>query len=232
MYTEVANQSWMYAVAGLILLCVLAQTLVFMRKAWVRTRELGVPAAQCRKGIAVGFGVSFMPTVSVLVVLLTLIPLLGGPLAWYRLSVIGSATFETTCSKWAVTAMGEELVLNGYSVNAWVAAAWVTTIAGISNIIWMAFACKPCDLAFNKMTGKVDLKWVGILGTSAIMGIMGYLSISETRKPNNRTIFLISFAASFIISMLIKYVPALKKLKDWNLSISLVVGMIAACIIF
>ena len=31
MYTEVANQSWMYAVAGLILLCVLAQTLVFMR---------------------------------------------------------------------------------------------------------------------------------------------------------------------------------------------------------
>ena len=128
--------------------------------------------------------------------------------------------------------MGEELVINGYSINAWIAAAWVTTIAGISNIIWMAFACKPCDLAFNKMTGKVDLKWVGILGTSAIMGIMGYLSISETRKPNNRTIFLISFAASFIISMLIKYVPALKKLKDWNLSISLVVGMIAACIIF
>lgn len=232
MYTEVANQGWLYAVVAAILLAVLVQTLVFMKKAWKRALELGVKPELAKKSISVGFGVSVMPTVAVLVVLFTLIPLLGGPLAWFRLSVIGSATFETMASQWAVTGVGEEFVIGGFSVNAWIAAAWVCTIAGITNILWMAFACKPCDLAFNKMTGKVDMKWIGILGTCAIMGIMGYLSVSETKNAQKRVIFLVSFVCSFLISLLIKRIPALKKLKDWNLSISLIVGMLVACLIY
>lgn len=232
MYTEVANQGWLYVVVAVILAVVLAQTLAFMKKAWGRSLELGVTRAQAKKGITIGFGVSIMPTVAVLVVLFTLIPLLGGPLAWFRLSVIGSATFETMASQWAVTGMGEEFIVGGFSISAWVAAAWVCTIAGITNIIWMAIACKPCDVAFNKMTGKVDMKWIGILGTCAIMGIMGYLSVTETKNGNKRLIFLISFVCSFLISLLIKKVPKLKKLKDWNLSISLIVGMLAACLIY
>lgn len=232
MYTEVANQGWLYVVVALILLVVLGQTLLFMRKAWKRAIELGVKPELARKSIMVGFGVSIMPTVAVLVVLFTLIPLLGGPLAWYRLSVIGSATFETMASQWAVTGVGEEFVIGGFSINAWVAAAWVCTIAGISNIIWMAFACKPCDLAFNKMTGKVDMKWINILGICAIMGIMGYLAVTETTNPQKRSIFLVSFVCSFLITQLIKHVPPLKKLKDWNLSISLIVGMFAACLMY
>lgn len=232
MYTEVANQGWLYVVVAAILIAVLIQTLIFMKKAWDRALELGVKPELAKKSITVGFGVSIMPTVAVLVVLFTLIPLLGGPLAWFRLSVIGSATFETMASQWAVTGVGEEFVIGGFSINAWIAIAWVCTIAGITNILWMAFACKPCDLAFNKMTGKFDMKWVGILGTCAIMGIMGYLSVSETKDAKKRVIFLVSFVCSFLISMLIRKVPALKKLKDWNLSISLIVGMLVACVIY
>ncbi len=231
-YTEIANQPWLYGVVAVILLAVIVQTLIFMRKAWKRALELGVTPALARRSIYVGFGVSIMPTVSVLIVLLTLIPLLGGPLAWFRLSVIGSATFEATCSKWALDAVGEAFEVGKYSAKAWIAVAWVCTIAGITNIIWMSLACKPCDLAFNKMSGKVDLKWINILGVSAIMGIMGYLAIRETRGAANRNIFLVSFITSYLISLIIKYVPALKKLKDWNLSISLVVGMAAACIVY
>lgn len=232
MYTEVANVWWLYVVVAIILMSVLTQTVIFMKKSYARALELGVSAAKAKKGISIGFGVSIMPTISVLIVLFTLVPLLGAPLAWFRLSVVGSATFETMASQWAVQGVGEEFAVGAFSIDAWIAAAWVCTIAGVTNLIWMIIVCRPCDKAFNAMSSKVDMKWVNILGTCAIMGIMGYLSVSETKKANNRLIFLISFAASFILTMLIKKVPALKKLKDWNLSISLIIGMIAACIIF
>ena len=232
MYTEVANQGWLYVVVAVILISVLIQTLIFMKKAYARSKELGVDPKMARKGITIGFGVSIMPTVAVLIVLLTLIPLLGGALAWFRLSVIGSATFETMASQWAIQGMGEELVVGGYSIPAWIAAVWVCTIAGVTNIIWAILAFKPCDLAFNKMTDKVNMKWVSILGVCSIMGIMGYLSVSETQTASKRNIFLVSFVCSALISLLIKKMPKLAKLKDWNLSISMVVGMVVACLVY
>lgn len=232
MYTEVANQGWLYVAVAIVLIAVAAQTIIFMVKAYKRARELGVEPSLCKKGITIGFGVSVMPTVAVLIVLLTLIPLLGAPFAWFRLSVIGSATFETMASQWAVQGMGEEFVVAGFSIKAWVAAAWVCTIAGVTNIIWSIVAFKPCDMAFNKMSNKVNLKWVSMLGVCSIMGIMGYLSVSETRIVEKRYIFLISFVTSFLIATLIKKCPKLKKLKDWNLSISMVIGMIVACLVY
>ena len=56
-------------------------------------------------------------------VLLSLMPLLGTPLPWLRLSIIGSAYYETYAASTALECVGETLQVNGYSVVGWVAAA-------------------------------------------------------------------------------------------------------------
>ena len=108
-YTEICNAVWMYLWVGALLLAVILQCLVFMKKAWKHALELGLRPEQIKKGLTTGITISIMPTLPVLLVLLSLMPLLGVPLPWLRLSIIGSAYYETYA---ATTAIGVVLGRN------------------------------------------------------------------------------------------------------------------------
>ena len=74
-YTEICNTIWMFLWVGLLLLAVVLQCLVFMKKAWNHGKEIGLKPAQMKKGLTTGISVSIMPTLPVLMVLLSLMPL-------------------------------------------------------------------------------------------------------------------------------------------------------------
>ena len=94
-YSEICNAPWMFIWVSVLLAAVIIQCLIFMRKAWIRARGLGLSNQQIKKGLTTGITISIVPTLPVLVVFLSLMPLLGTPLPWMRLSVIGSAYYET-----------------------------------------------------------------------------------------------------------------------------------------
>ncbi len=79
-YTEICNAVWMFLWVGLLLLAVIFQCLVFMKRAWKHALELGLQPAQIKKGLTTGITISIMPTLPVLLVLLSLMLLLGTPL--------------------------------------------------------------------------------------------------------------------------------------------------------
>ena len=92
-YTEICNSVWMFLWVGVLLLAVILQCLIFMKRAWKHALDLGLSSAQIKKGLTTGISISIMPTLPVLLVLLSLMPLLGIPLPWLRLSIIGSAYY-------------------------------------------------------------------------------------------------------------------------------------------
>lgn len=107
-YTEICNAVWMYLWVGALLLAVILQCLVFMKKAWKHALELGLRPEQIKKGLTTGITISIMPTFAGIVVLLSLMPLLGVPLPWLRLSIIGSAIItETYAATTALECVGE-----------------------------------------------------------------------------------------------------------------------------
>lgn len=50
-YTEICNAVWMYLWVGALLLAVILQCLVFMKKAWKHALELGLRPEQIKKGL-------------------------------------------------------------------------------------------------------------------------------------------------------------------------------------
>ena len=117
LYTKICNAIWMYLWVGALLLAVIVQCLIFMKKAWKHALELGLQPTQIKKGLTTGITISIMPTLPVLLVLLSLMPLLGVPLPWLRLSIIGSAYYETYAATTALECVGETLKLNDYSAK-------------------------------------------------------------------------------------------------------------------
>ena len=120
---EMINAGWMFALAAVIILSILVQNFIMMRKAWRHAKDdLKLDNTQIRKGLINGILVSIVPTIPVIVVLLTLVPTLGSPLPWLRLSVIGSAMGESIAADAGATAVGETIGIGSLTMVGWVAA--------------------------------------------------------------------------------------------------------------
>lgn len=233
LYTDICNSGWMYLWVFILLALVLAQCIVFMRKAWKHGLEIGMTGAEMKNGLRSGITVSILPSLPVLLVFISLMPLLGTPLVWLRLSIIGSAHYEAYAASLAVNCVGEELVLNGYSINGWIAAAWVMTIGGSLYVLGAVIFIRPV----NKLYGKAqsfDMGLVTAIGTGCLMGIMGFVSVAYGLGSfsTKGIVFLISFAVGAVIVFIHHKCPRIKWLMDFCMAISMVIAMAAACFIF
>ena len=233
LYSDICNSPWMYAWVMVLLALAMAQSLVFMRKAWKHGREIGFTSQELRNGLRTGITVSILPTLPVLLVFISLVQLLGTPLTWLRLSIIGSAHYEAYAASLAVESMGEQLVLNGYSINGWTAAAWVMTIGGSVYVLGAIIGIKPVSKLYNKAE-QIDLGLVAALGTGCLTGIMGFVSVAYgfAAMDTKGIVFLISFAVGALIVFIHHKCPKNKWLMDFCMSISMVIAMVAACFIF
>ena len=85
---SIKNGSYLYIMGILVAVFVLAQSVIFLKRAWKRGKEIGLSAEQM-KAAAVSSGTfSIVPSIPIVLSLLTLSAALGVPYAWTRLSVI------------------------------------------------------------------------------------------------------------------------------------------------
>lgn len=232
-YTEIANSTWMFVWVAAVIAIALLQCIIYMRRAWKRAQALGLENKQIRKGLKTGITVSILPTIPVLIVLITLMPLLGMPLPWLRLSVVGSAMYETAAASVGIQAVGEEMTMNGFSAYAWTAAAWTMTFGASMSVLWSSIAIKPISGLYDKLD-KFDVKLVLAVGAGCMAGIMAYASTvyGFSDISGRGIVFLASFGFCVLLTVLAKKVPKLSKIKDFTMAFSMIFGMIVACIIF
>lgn len=232
-YTEISNSTWMYIWVGITITLVFAQCMIYMYKAWGRARQLGYTDKQIKRGLYTGIGVSIMPTLPVMLILITMIPLMGTPLVWLRLSTVGSAPYETQAATLGIQAVGETMTAGGYSAYAWVCAAWTMTFGAGVSILWSAFALKPIDKLYAKLE-KYDMGLLLVVGSGCMAGIMGYCSNAYgfCAMDTMGVIFLFSFAVSALMGVLYKKFPEKRWLNDFNLAVSMILGMALAFVLF
>lgn len=233
-YTEICNDKWLFIWVGLLLFAVIAQCMLFMSKAWKHGMEIGLKQSQLKKGLKTGITISIMPTLPVLLVLFSLTPLLGIPLPWLRLSVIGSAYYETYAATTALSCLGETFQINGYSANGWIAALWVNDdwMEGVC-ILWSAFAINRFR-CFMKKQKRFNIKldsgsWKRMPGRCYGLCTVSYGFSAMSTKG---VVFCISFAVGAFLMLVANKVEKAKWLTDYIMTISMLAAMAAACVIF
>lgn len=233
LYTAICNAPWMFIFVGVLLVLVILQCVIFMKRAWDRALGLGLAPNQIKKGLTTGISISIMPTLPVLVVFLSLMPLLGTPLPWLRLSIIGSAAYESYAASVAVGCVGEELVVNGYSMAGWIAAVWVMTIGGSACVLWSSLAVKPISVLYKKAE-KVDMGLVFAIGGGCLSGVMAYVSVAYGlgAMSTKGIIFIVSFVVGAALIVIQNKFKNTKWISDYLMAISMLVAMAAACFIF
>ena len=232
------NHPVLFLLAGIIVLIVLAQSVWFLRKAWKRGREIGMPMDKLKR-IVIGTAVfTVAPATAIVISVISLSKKLGIPLPWMRLSVVGAITYETPAAANALSAMGLEWakVMN-LSATEYVTVAAVMT-AGIMVGIWLVPVVGKKLISGMINLEKRDKKWGEIFSASMFLGMisafLGYVFCNFAGVFRGEMGGLIPPLVMLVSALMMGLCAlALKKLgwrwmNDYALPISLMVGMASA----
>ena len=232
------NHPVLFLLAGIIVLIVLAQSVYFLRKAWRRGKEIGMPMDKLKR-IAIGTAIfTIAPALAIVISVISLSKKLGVPLPWMRLSVVGAITYETPAAANALSAMGLEWAkLTELTASQYVTVASVMTM-GIMVGIWLV------PVVGKKLIGgminleKRDKKWGEIFSASLFLGMisafLGYVFSGFSGVFRGETAGLVPPLVMLVsAAVMVLCGAALKKLgwrwmNDYALPISLIAAMAAA----
>lgn len=230
------NSTFLYILAVLVILFVLAQSLFFLVRAYRRGRELGIDGAKLRKTVVSTAVFTVAPAVSILLGVVTLSKFLGIPLPWIRMSVIGALTYELPAATSTANALGISLSEIITDPKVYTAIAWVMTLGILPSIILPPILMKKIQGGVVKLKAK-DSKWGDIFMTSLFLGmISAFLGMVFADVRNGLAgwipIFVLLFSAAImgVCGLLIKKC-GMKWLETYALAISMVGAMAFAVVI-
>ena len=225
------NSAFMYLVAVLVILFVLAQSAFFLVRAYRRAVELGISAAKLKKTILSTAVFTLAPAVSILLGVVTLSKFLGIPLPWIRLSVVGALTYELPAATSTANALGVSLSEMITDPKVYTAIAWVMTLGILPSIILPPILMKKIQGGVVNLKRK-DEKWGDIFMTSLFLGmISAFLGMvfADIRKGAAGFIpifvLLVSALLMAVCGLLIK-----KKNMQWLETYAMAIAMVGAMI--
>ena len=169
------NSTLLFVVAGCVILFVIAQSLLFLIRAYKRAKELGMDMGQVRKTIVSSAIFTIAPAVSILLGVITLSKFLGLPLPWIRMSVIGAITYELPAATSTAKAFGISLSETITDPKIYAAIAWVMTLGIMPSIILVPLLLKKIQKGLLNMKNK-DAKWGDLFSTSLFLGMIAAFS--------------------------------------------------------
>ena len=232
------NHPVLFLLAGIIVLIVLAQSVYFLRRAWRRGREIGMPMDKLKR-IVIGTAVfTVAPASAIVISVISLSKKLGIPLPWMRLSVVGAITYETPAATNALSAMGLEWAkVTSLTATQYVTVAAVMTM-GIMTGIWLVPVVGKKLIGGMISLEKRDRKWGEIFSASLFLGMisafLGYVFCNFAGVFRGDLTGLIAPLVMLVSALMMGLCAlALKKLgwrwmNDYALPISLLVGMASA----
>ena len=230
LYSHVANSPAMAIFCGLAILVVLVQAAVFFRVAWKQALEMGLSKADLMKVVKSSAVFSIVPSLPIIISYMILLPALGKFFPWLRLSVIGSATYETLAANMAVTSFGfDSLGSADFSPDVFGSLLWVVTL-GVFLSSLSALLLRRFDFKMQSVTTNPN-SFGKVIPNIMFLGMMATLSAPYLADVTN----IPSMAAIVVSALVMIGLNAVGKrapvLKEFAFSLSMIAGMAAACLI-
>lgn len=230
-YLKIANEPmmWLMCIPPVIIGGI--QAIAFSKKAFdtVKAKAVNISKETCWKAFKVGAISAIGPAIAVFIVMLGMMAVVGAPITWFRLSVIGAAPTELTTATLGAKALGVEFGSPEYDLTAYSASVWAMTLNGLGWMIFAALFTHKLE-AFEQKFTKGDAELMGKVGGAALLGSLSYLVSDHVTKgiPN----FIAAFSAAISMLILLKLSEKYKWLKEYNLGIAMLVGMFITVFIF
>ena len=244
-YLSQVNAPALYCFVGAILVFVTVMCVFFLVKSYKAGLAIGMDKAILKKTIRNSAIFTILPSVGILVGVLALSGVLGAPLSWMRLSVVGALQYELNVADMAAKALGmESLALDAMSIGSFTTISLVMTTGilggGLLCLFFLGrylkkFSSKPSKEKSDIQPVKKKLN----IGSIAMVGMftglcIAYISSYVGAFANDFTNYLPIFTAVVAAAVMGAFTALAKKFKwleNFDVALSMLVAMAAACIV-
>ena len=230
---SILNGKLLYVLVIIALLSIFGICIFFYRRGKKRAIELGVDKDafnSTMKGAAI---FSIVPSIAVIIGVISLTPLLGVPWPWFRLSVVGSLGYELMAADLAVKGAGFES-LSSFNTSGDISAIgtilFVMSIGIMTGMILNIFFLKR----IHKGVSKVGNKQSPAIALSLSCLTIGMMSVFVPLQFTISKVHAITLAASGASTYILTRISekyGIKWLNDFIMSFALVIGMVVAVIV-
>ena len=165
------NSPFLYVLAVIVVVFVLAQSTFFLIRAWRQARSMGMEKAKLFRAASSSAVFTIAPAIAILLGVITLSSALGLPIPWLRMNVIGSITYELPAAEMAATATGATLGARITEARIFSTIVWVMTLGIIPGLILVPLLIKRIQSGVTSV-GKKDKKWGEIFMTALFLGMV------------------------------------------------------------
>ena len=219
-YQEVSESSLLYVLVIVSLLIIAAICVYYLLLCMRKAKEMGISKQKVNEIIKSTAIFSIVPSIAIAIGLVTLVIVIGIPYAWFRLSVIGSVSYELMASNMALSAL--KLDLANADADAFGLIMWVMCVT--STVLANIFVCKPMHLGTMRV-GSGDKKWGALSQTTFMTALLVVLIVPMIFGGLVGLLtFVTSALIAVVVSMLAKKTGA-KWMNDFILAICLIGAM-------
>lgn len=229
--SAIANQPMVWLMAAFIVCLVVIQSVLYVRLAYKTAGTLGMEKEKCNKALKVGMVTAIGPVIAIFIIMVGLMAVIGGPLAWMRLSIIGAAPTELTAAKVGAEAAGATFGGADYDLMALSTSWWTMAINGCGWLLVVGLFASRLEFLREKVSGN-DTAWLGVITGAATLGAFGYLNSGDVVKGGGNLIAVLTGAIVMVLlDFMIQKNEKIKPLKEYSLGIAMIIGVALALII-
>ncbi|MDO5027638.1 MAG: DUF5058 family protein [Bacillota bacterium] len=227
---EILNSPIFYLTVIIGLAIIFGIALFFFIRARKRAIEMGVSKEKISSVIRGSIVFSIIPSISIIIGLISLTPLLGTPWPWFRLSVVGSLPYELVAADLSSESAGYANLADfsaSTDVNALGAVLFVMSIAIMGGMVFNIFFLKPLHTGVMK-AGTKDTPAIDLALSVLIVGMMSvFVPTYFMQSKISAIVLIISALVTYFLTKLSKK-DGMKWLGDYVMSFALVLGMASA----
>lgn len=227
---EIIQSPLLLTLVSIGLIYILGFSLVYLKKAYSRCLEMGITKEELKKVIKSSVVFSIVPSLSIVVGLFALISVLGVVWSWWRLSVIGSLSYESLISSSVSTALGfssnAEMLANATGREFGVVMI-LMSIGMLSGFFILIPFGKKLSMSVNKTENSSTWKYV-LSGTFMLCLFAVYVPVLLFGDTIQAAVMLTGLVIAVGLGILAKKSPKLRWLGDFIMAFSMIGGMISS----
>lgn len=228
-YSDVSGGGLLYTLVIAGLLFMVSLCIVFYIKSYRRAIQLGISRESIAKIHKNTLLVTIVPSLAVIVGLVSLTAVIGIPWSWFRLSVVGDVSYELIAAELATSAMGFTDITSAAQSEAstFCAIMFVMSMGIIAGVIINALFGKQIITGVSKL-GQSKSSFGQIINGSLMLALMAVLIPFQIFQGKVATMVLISSVGISYLLALIGKKMGWSWLGDFVMAFTLLLGMASA----
>lgn len=240
MNLDFVKNNFLFGVGCIVSAFVIAQSFFFIYKAYKQGLKIGLTDEKMKKVMTQSAIFTIVPSLAILLTVVTLSKALGLMLPWIRLSVIGAITYEVPAAEAAAKAFGGGIGTAISDPVVFSTIAWVMTIGSLLPLVLIPLFLKKIQKGVNSILEK-DKKWGEIFMSALFLGmISAFLGAGIAGSESGGVVYgsvisILTLLSSAIMMGVLGYLIKVKKiawLENFALPVCMIFGMAMAILFF